>query len=96
MVFVAIAHKFGNLSKSEMKEIKMFDKLPLELTYPNVTPRLFEESKKKSLNLSRNIKWIFFDVGSTLVDETKAYDHRALDMIKDTNISFDEFDKKKS
>ena len=22
------------------------------------------------------IKWIFFDVGSTLVDETEAYDHR--------------------
>ncbi len=95
MVFVAIAHKFGNLPESEMKEIKVFDELPLELTYPNVSPRLFEESKKKSLNLSRNIKWIFFDVGSTLVDETKAYDHRALDMIKGTNISFDEFDKKR-
>lgn len=37
------------------------------------------------------IKWIFFDVGSTLVDETKAYDHRALDMISNTNITFEEF-----
>ncbi len=39
------------------------------------------------------IKWIFFDVGSTLVDETKAYDHRARDAIAGTNITFQEFDK---
>ena len=37
-------------------------------------------------------KWIFFDVGSTLVDEGKAYDHRAQDMICGTDISFEEFD----
>lgn len=36
-------------------------------------------------------KWIFFDIGSTLVDETKAYDHRARDMIANTNITFEEF-----
>ena len=29
-------------------------------------------------------KWIFFDVGSTLVDETEAYDRRAKEMIEDT------------
>lgn len=39
------------------------------------------------------IKWIFFDVGSTLVDETRAYDHRALDMLAGTDISFAEFDQ---
>ena len=33
-------------------------------------------------------KWIFFDVGSTLVDETEAYDHRARDMITGTNIIY--------
>jgi HAD superfamily hydrolase (TIGR01662 family) len=37
-------------------------------------------------------KWIFFDMGSTLVDETEAYDHRVHDMITGTNISFKEFD----
>lgn len=42
------------------------------------------------------IKWIFFDVGSTLVDETLAYDHRAMDMLKSTNISFEEFDGKRT
>lgn len=38
-------------------------------------------------------KWIFFDLGSTLVDETQAYDHRVRDMIMGTGISFEEFDK---
>ena len=38
------------------------------------------------------IKWIFFDVGSTLVDETEAYDHRAREMIAGTSITFKEFD----
>ncbi len=41
------------------------------------------------------IKWIFFDVGSTLVDETEAYDHRVRDMIEETNISFSDFDSKR-
>lgn len=38
------------------------------------------------------IKWIFFDVGSTLVDETEAYDHRVQDIIAGTDITFQEFD----
>lgn len=41
------------------------------------------------------IEWIFFDVGSTLIDETRAYDHRAMDMIENTEISFSEFDRKR-
>ncbi len=38
------------------------------------------------------IKWVFFDVGSTLVDETEAYDHRVRDIIAGTDITFQEFD----
>lgn len=38
------------------------------------------------------IKWIFFDIGSTLIDETEAYNHRVRDIIVGTNISFEEFD----
>ncbi len=38
------------------------------------------------------IKWIFFDVGSTLVDETEAYDHRVREMIAGTSVTFKEFD----
>lgn len=40
-------------------------------------------------------KWLFFDIGSTLVDETKAYDHRALDMLENTDITFWEFNQKR-
>ncbi len=40
-------------------------------------------------------EWIFFDVGSTLVDETEAYDHRAREMIIGTDVTFEEFDRKR-
>lgn len=42
-----------------------------------------------------NVKWIFFDVGTTLIDETKAYNHRVREMIEGTVITFEEFDKKR-
>ncbi|MCM1040460.1 MAG: HAD family hydrolase [Ruminococcus sp.] len=40
-------------------------------------------------------KWIFFDVGTTLVDETEAYDHRIRDMIAGTDITFEQFQEKR-
>ncbi len=42
-----------------------------------------------------SIKWIFFDVGSTLVDESEAYDHRVREMTRGTEISFEDFDKQR-
>lgn len=42
-----------------------------------------------------DIKWIFFDIGSTLVDETEAYNHRAKDMLCQSNVTFSMFDKKR-
>ena len=39
------------------------------------------------------IKWIFFDVGSTLVDESKAWEKRVSDTVKGSNISVSEFYK---
>ena len=41
------------------------------------------------------VKWIFFDVGTTIVNEEKAYNHRVYDMIKGTNITFEEFNNKR-
>ena len=38
-----------------------------------------------------NIKWIFFDIGSTLVDESIAYRNRIERTIANTYISYDEF-----
>lgn len=42
-----------------------------------------------------NIKWLFFDVGSTLIDETECYNHRIQDAISGTDITFDEFNEKR-
>ena len=45
--------------------------------------------------LSQKVKWIFFDVGTTLVDETEAYNHRIRDAIEGTDISFQQFNEKR-
>ena len=45
-VFLADVQRIGELPESEMSEIMLFDTLPDELTYPNVTPRLFEAAKE--------------------------------------------------
>lgn len=39
--------------------------------------------------------WIFFDIGSTLVDETRAYDVYAYRLIENSSINFSSFDKKR-
>ena len=39
--------------------------------------------------------WIFFDVGSTLIDESVAYNHRIQDMIAGTGLSLEEIYKKR-
>lgn len=45
--------------------------------------------------MDKKIKWIFFDVGSTLIDETKAYEHRIMDVIEGTDITFGQFQEKR-
>lgn len=46
VVFLADIHDLGTLPESEMKETKLFEVLPDNLTYPNVSPRLYEEAAK--------------------------------------------------
>ena len=41
MVFHAEIHALGPLPESEMAEVRMFDALPENLTYPQITPKLF-------------------------------------------------------
>ena len=41
-----------------------------------------------------DIKWLFFDIGSTLVDESIAYRKRIETTVADTDISYDEFYRK--
>ena len=38
-----------------------------------------------------NIKWLFFDLGSTLVDESQCYERRYIETIANTQIPYDEF-----
>lgn len=45
--------------------------------------------------MMKNVTWIFFDVGSTLVDETEAWKHRIRDMIAGTDISLEQFDEQR-
>lgn len=39
----------------------------------------------------KNCKWLFFDIGSTIVDETLCYDKRYEELVQDTDISKDAF-----
>ena len=41
------------------------------------------------------IRWIFFDIGSTLVDEEEAYRHRVRDMIRGTPVTMEQYDEKR-
>ena len=41
-----------------------------------------------------NTKWIFFDIGSTLIDESKCYQLRYHEAVAGTTISPDDFEKK--
>ena len=45
--------------------------------------------------LKRKIKWVFFDMGATLIDETQAWRHRTRDMLAGTGISFEQFHEKR-
>lgn len=53
------------------------DELPINWTYPEIQPKLLEEVRKRGYCPKKDeIKWLFFDVGSTLVDESKVYEDR--------------------
>lgn len=43
----------------------------------------------------KHIKWIFFDMGSTLIDETVAMDHRIREVIDGTDLTYEQFVEKK-
>ena len=42
-----------------------------------------------------DIRWIFFDIGSTLADEEEAYRHRIRDMIRGSSVTFEQFREKR-
>ncbi|MBP3569638.1 MAG: NUDIX domain-containing protein [Lachnospiraceae bacterium] len=46
MVFLAVVQELGELPESEMQEVRLFEELPENLTYPVVTPLLVKEAEK--------------------------------------------------
>lgn len=54
MVFLAVVHSLGALPESEMQEARLFEKLPENLTYPNVTPQLMEETYRLLCEMERS------------------------------------------
>ena len=47
MTFLAVVHELGELPESEMmEEVRLFDELPGNLTYPTMTPLLIKEAEK--------------------------------------------------
>ena len=53
MVFLAVVHSIGELPESEMQEIRLFDELPENLTYPQTSPVLYREAEKFLKSLVR-------------------------------------------
>ncbi len=59
------------------------------------TPQQAAEADKAGADAIAGAKWLFFDLGSTLVDEEKAYNHRIRDMIAGTDLTFEEVHQKR-
>lgn len=51
MVFLAKVHQLGDIPNSEMRKVELFDELPKNLTYPNVSPILYSEAAKLLKNI---------------------------------------------
>lgn len=56
MVFKAVIHKLNSLPESEMAEVKVFDTLPENLTYPTITLDVFEFLKNDGEHLHGKAK----------------------------------------
>ena len=64
----------------------------------NIFQDIFEVDFTNSrlfMEMIKRIDWVFFDIGSTLVDEEEAYRHRIRDMIRGTSVSFEQFWEKR-
>ncbi len=52
VVFLAVVHSLGNLPESEMDDVRIFDTLPQNLTYPQTSPVLYREAEKRLIKLA--------------------------------------------
>lgn len=73
VVFVANISKFAPMPESEMQEAKSFDVLPKHLTYPDITPVLFERLSQngfKKENMESVELWDCYRKDGTVTGET--------------------------
>ena len=76
-LFFSDIYTFEKELHSEIEKVAIMDELPINWTYPEIQSKLLEEARKRGfLPKKDEIKWLFFDVGSTLVDESKVYEDR--------------------
>ena len=54
-VFLALVNELGKLPESEMAEVRLFDLLPDNLTYPFVTPLIIKRTLQKYYDEQRRI-----------------------------------------
>ena len=66
----------------------------------DVEPSTYQQQYLKARDVAAlneytcRVKWIFFDIGSTLVDESECYEVRYKETTQDTNVSYQEFKDK--
>ena len=89
-LFYADIHSFEKELHSEIERIAIIDELPVSWTYPEIQPKLIDEAKRREfLPKLDNIKWIFLDVGSTLVDESRVYEGRMRQLAELAGVSYE-------
>lgn len=67
MVFTAAIHELAAMPESEMAEIRTFEQLPENLTYPQITPVLFSRAgqmEQKSVFCCRGTQRLLFGTGN--------------------------------
>ena len=90
-LFFADIHTFEGELHSEIEKVMIMNELPGNWTYPEIQPKLLEEARKRGfLPPKDKIKWLFFDVGSTLVDESKVYEDRMKRIAELSGITYED------
>ena len=82
VVFLAVVHSLGELPESEMKEIKVFDTLPSELTYPKTSPKLYAEAEKVLNNIELSAMAVVMCNGKILSTNEMIYGKETLSLPK--------------
>ena len=86
-VFVAIVKSLNSLPAFEIEEIKLFEEPPEKLTYPKVTPVLFEQAKKYMSSVLAKIEESAMAVvicnGKILATTEMVYDQERISLPKE-------------